>query len=58
MVSAFGLRDANRRTGAKAMKFLTFSFKNEAIWMIVFEFGPIVLAVFIFLIIYLLRSLL
>jgi hypothetical protein len=40
------------------MKLLTFSFKNEAMWMVIFEFGPIVLAVFIFLIIYLVRSLL
>ena len=40
------------------MKFLTFSFKNEAIWMMIFEFSPIVVAIFIFLLVYLERSLL
>ena len=38
------------------MKFLTFSFKNEAMWMVIFEFGPIVLAISMFLIIYVVRS--
>jgi hypothetical protein len=40
------------------MKLLTFSFKNEAMWMVIFEFGPIVVAILIFLLVYLVRSLL
>ena len=39
------------------MKLLTFSFKNEAIWMVILEFTPIVLAVTIFLLVYLVRAL-
>ena len=40
------------------MKLLTFSFKNEAMWMVIFEFAPIVVAFIIFLFVYLVRSLL
>jgi hypothetical protein len=40
------------------MKLLTFSFKNEAMWMVILEFGPIVVAILIFLLVYLVRSLL
>jgi type III secretory pathway component EscS len=39
------------------MKFLTFSFKNEAIWIMVFAFAPVVAAAFILLLVYLVRSL-
>jgi hypothetical protein len=39
------------------MKLLTFSFKNEAMWMVILEFGLIVVAIFIFLLVYLVRSL-
>ncbi len=39
------------------MKLLTFSFKNEATWMLIFEFGPIALATVIFLLVYLVRTL-
>ena len=39
------------------MKFIAFSFKNEAMWMTIFEFGPIVVAILIFLLAYLVRSL-
>ena len=38
------------------MKFLTFSFKNEAIWMMIFGLGPITIAIVIFLLVYLVRS--
>jgi hypothetical protein len=31
------------------MKFLAFSFKNEAMWTMIFQLGPIAIAVFIFL---------
>ena len=37
------------------MKFLTFTFKNEAIWMMIFAFGLVVLAVLAYLIIYFLK---
>jgi type III secretory pathway component EscS len=40
------------------MKFLAFSFKNEAMWMMILSFGPIVAAVFILLLVWLVRSLL
>jgi hypothetical protein len=40
------------------MKYLSFSFKNEAAWTMIFAFAPITVAVFIFLLIYLVRSLL
>ncbi len=40
------------------MKLLTFSFKNEAKWMVIFAFAPMVVAVLILLLIYLVRSLL
>jgi len=40
------------------MKYLTFSFKNEAMWMVIFEFGLIVVAILISLLVYLVRSLL
>jgi hypothetical protein len=39
------------------MRHPSFSFKNEAMWMVVFEFGPIVVAILIFLLVYLVRSL-
>lgn len=38
------------------MKFLTFSFKNEATWLMIFEFGPIAIAIVIFLLVYLVGS--
>jgi len=38
------------------MKFLSFSFKNEAVWTMTFAFAPIVVAVFVFLLVYSLRS--
>jgi hypothetical protein len=37
------------------MKFLAFSFKKEAMWMIILAFGPIAAAVFVLLVVYLLR---
>lgn len=40
------------------MKFLTFSFKNEALWMVILGLGPILAAIFILLLGYLVRSLL
>jgi hypothetical protein len=42
---------------AAAMKLLTFSFKNEAIWTVVFALAPIAAALFILLLVYLARSL-
>lgn len=39
------------------MKFLTFSFKNEATWMMIFALGPIMIATVIFLLVYLIRTL-
>ena len=53
-----GLDRQNLQTGATAMKLLTFSFNNEAMWMVIFEFAPIVVAFIIFLFVYLVRSLL
>jgi hypothetical protein len=38
------------------MKFLAFSFKKEAMWTMIFAFAPIAIALFIFLVVYLLRS--
>ncbi len=38
------------------MKLLNFSFKNEARWMVIFGFGPIVIAIVIFLLVYLVRA--
>jgi hypothetical protein len=40
------------------MKYLSFSFKNEAMWTMVFAFGPIAAAVFILLVVYIVRSVL
>ena len=40
------------------MKYLGFTFKNEAMWMVILEFGSFVVAIFILLFIYLVRSLL
>jgi hypothetical protein len=53
-----GLDTQNLQTGAPVMKYLTFSFKNEAMWMVIFEFGLIVVAILISLLVYLVRSLL
>jgi hypothetical protein len=39
------------------MKFLAFSFKNEAMWTIIFALGPVVAGVFVLLLVYLVRSL-
>jgi hypothetical protein len=39
------------------MKFLSFSFKNEAAWMMIFALGPIMIATVIFLLVYLIRIL-
>jgi type III secretory pathway component EscS len=39
------------------MKFLIFSFKNEATWMMIFALGPIMIATVIFLLVYLIRIL-
>ncbi len=39
------------------MKFLAFSFKNEAMWTMIFQLGPILIAIVIFLLIHLLRTL-
>jgi hypothetical protein len=39
------------------MKSLTFSFKNEATWMMIFAFCPIMIATVIFLLVYLIRTL-
>ena len=39
------------------MKFFNFSFKNEATWMMIFVFGPIAIAIVIFLLFYLARVL-
>jgi hypothetical protein len=38
------------------MKLLTFSFKNEATWMMVLGLGPLAIAMVIFLLVYLVRS--
>jgi len=38
------------------MKSLSFSFKNEATWMMIFEFGPTAIAIVIFLLFYLVRA--
>lgn len=40
------------------MKFLSFSFTNEATWMMIFALGPIIIATVIFLLVYLVRILL
>jgi hypothetical protein len=37
------------------MRISTFSFKNEAIWMIVFSFAPAVIAAIVLIVVYLLR---
>ena len=39
------------------MKFLTFSFKNDAMWTAIFACGPVVAVAFIFLVVYLFRFL-
>jgi len=39
------------------MKSLTFSFKNEATWMMIFALCPIAIAIVIFLLFYLVRAL-
>jgi hypothetical protein len=39
------------------MKFLSFSFKSEARWMMIFGFGPVAIASVIFLLVYLMRIL-
>ena len=40
------------------MKFYSFSFKNEAIWSMIFTLMGLGVGVFVFLLIYLVRSLL
>lgn len=37
------------------MKFLTFSFKNEAMWMVILSVVPALIGVFILLIVWFLR---
>ena len=37
------------------MRIPTFTFKNEAIWMVVFSIAPAVLGVLILIVVYLLR---
>ncbi len=37
------------------MKLIRFSFKSEAIWMMLFSFGPVVVGLLIFLLALLLR---
>jgi hypothetical protein len=39
------------------MNLLRFSFKNEAMWMTIFAFGPAAVALLILLVVYLVRSL-
>ena len=38
------------------MRIPTFSFKNEAIWLVVFSFAPAVIGFVLFVLIWLLRS--
>lgn len=40
------------------MKFYSFSFKNEAIWSMIFTLTGLGVGVFVFLVLYLVRSLL
>jgi hypothetical protein len=39
------------------MKFYSFSFKNEAIWSMIFTLAGLGIGVFVFLVLYLVRSL-
>lgn len=39
------------------MRVPTFTFKNEAIWMVVYSFGPAVIGVLMFMVILLIRLL-